>query len=158
MDEGFECEEISDSEDESIDIHKFLKKNAPKTESTCQCTPRKTHNYKRECRRFPLKVTDILRSWFKDHMNNTHPTRLEREVLMSKTGLTSNQISSWLANVRKRQRPSRRPLELMSVPPAPNIRPMIVEPCPTLAPFLGNNTQPLLFQLPTYQYETSSWV
>ena len=55
---------------------------------------------KRRRGNLPKPVTDILKSWFSDHVSHPYPTEDEKQLLMSKTGLTISQVSDqWMNNV-----------------------------------------------------------
>ncbi|KAF3491249.1 uncharacterized protein GIQ15_00766 [Arthroderma uncinatum] len=52
--------------------------------------------------RFSLKAIKVLKSWLSEHASHPYPTDAEKDELKSKTGLNRSQISSWLANARRR--------------------------------------------------------
>ncbi|KAM5464502.1 hypothetical protein MauCBS54593_007017 [Microsporum audouinii] len=52
--------------------------------------------------RFPLKAVKVLKSWLSEHASHPYPTDAEKDELKLKTGLNRTQISSWLANARRR--------------------------------------------------------
>ncbi|MCJ1354481.1 MAG: hypothetical protein MMC33_004470 [Icmadophila ericetorum] len=77
---------------------------------------------KRRRGNLPKPVTDILKAWFTDHVSHPYPTEDEKQLLMSKTGLTisqvgelwhtkfklstnGTQISNWFINARRRSLP-----------------------------------------------------
>ncbi|MCJ1253026.1 hypothetical protein MMC24_000833 [Lignoscripta atroalba] len=63
-----------------------------------------THR-RRPGRNLPKHVTDILRTWFSDHIAHPYPTEDEKQMLMGRTGLTISQISNWFINARRRSLP-----------------------------------------------------
>ncbi|EFE44279.1 homeobox and C2H2 transcription factor, putative [Trichophyton verrucosum HKI 0517] len=52
--------------------------------------------------RFSLKAVKVLKSWISEHASHPYPTDAEKDELKEKTGLNRSQISSWLANARRR--------------------------------------------------------
>lgn len=52
--------------------------------------------------RFSHKAVKILKSWLSEHSSHPYPTDDEKDTLRIKTGLEKNQVSSWLANARRR--------------------------------------------------------
>ncbi|RMD43361.1 hypothetical protein DV735_g1755, partial [Chaetothyriales sp. CBS 134920] len=54
----------------------------------------------------PKHITDILRSWFQDHLDHPYPSEEEKQMFIAQTGLTLNQISNWFINARRRQLPA----------------------------------------------------
>ncbi|EGD99251.1 hypothetical protein TESG_06518 [Trichophyton tonsurans CBS 112818] len=52
--------------------------------------------------RFSLKAVKVLKSWISEHASHPYPTDAEKDELKQKTGLNRSQISSWLANARRR--------------------------------------------------------
>ncbi|RFU25632.1 hypothetical protein B7463_g10716, partial [Scytalidium lignicola] len=54
----------------------------------------------------PKKTTDLLRTWFKLHLQHPYPTEDEKQELMRQTDLQMNQISNWFINARRRQLPA----------------------------------------------------
>ncbi|KAI0194188.1 hypothetical protein F4808DRAFT_464601 [Astrocystis sublimbata] len=54
----------------------------------------------------PKEVTEILLTWFMDHLEKPYPTEEEKQILMKQTGLQMNQISNWFINARRRKLPS----------------------------------------------------
>lgn len=52
--------------------------------------------------RFPRSTTLVLKRWLDAHAENPYPTENEKEALKEETGLTLNQITTWLANARRR--------------------------------------------------------
>lgn len=61
----------------------------------------KTQPEKAVCR-FPRATTLILKRWLDAHSNNPYPTEQEKLALHTETGLSLSQISTWLANARRR--------------------------------------------------------
>jgi len=53
-------------------------------------------------RRFSRTTVQILMNWLDAHGDHPYPTDEEKEELKEETGLTRGQISSWLANARRR--------------------------------------------------------
>ncbi|KAJ4989748.1 homeobox and c2h2 transcription [Stagonosporopsis vannaccii] len=76
--------------------------------------------------RFPRAAVKILKDWMVEHHDHPYPTEEEKEMLGQQTGLSSSQISNWMANTRRRQKarpkrsssPSIRPsTEALNIPP-----------------------------------------
>jgi len=76
--------------------------------------------------RFPRAAVKILKDWMVEHHDNPYPTDEEKELLGEQTGLSTGQISNWMANTRRRQKarpkrsssPSIRPsTEALNIPP-----------------------------------------
>lgn len=81
---------------------------------------------KRRRGNLPKPVTDILRAWFHEHLDHPYPTEEDKQMFMSRTGLSisqvnqasstntsrnidvSIQISNWFINARRRQLPALR--------------------------------------------------
>lgn len=51
------------------------------------------HRNKRRRGNLPKAVTDILRSWFHDHISHPYPSEDEKQMLMTRTGLSISQVS-----------------------------------------------------------------
>jgi len=51
------------------------------------------HRNKRRRGNLPKAVTDILRSWFHDHISHPYPSEDEKQILMARTGLSISQVS-----------------------------------------------------------------
>jgi len=66
-----------------------------------------TRNRKRRGN-LPRQVTDILRTWFHEHLDHPYPSEEEKQKFMHATGLTLAQISNWFINARRRQLPALR--------------------------------------------------
>ncbi|KAF2812291.1 uncharacterized protein BDZ99DRAFT_518149 [Mytilinidion resinicola] len=74
--------------------------------------------------RFPRVAIKILKDWMDEHVDHPYPTEEDKNDLKEKTGLTSSQISNWMANTRRRQKsrpkrtasPSIRPSEAINIP------------------------------------------
>lgn len=66
--------------------------------------------------RFSRQAVKILRDWIEEHSHHPYPTEDEKEELRIMTGLSTSQVSNWLANARRRgkARPRRAP--------SPNVR------------------------------------
>ncbi|KAK5797969.1 hypothetical protein VI817_004260 [Penicillium citrinum] len=56
----------------------------------------------------PKPVTDILRAWFHEHLDHPYPSEEDKQMFMTRTGLTISQISNWFINARRRQLPALR--------------------------------------------------
>jgi hypothetical protein len=54
--------------------------------------------------RFPRPAIKILKDWMIAHIDHPYPTDDEKETLKAQTGLTTVQISNWMANTRRRQK------------------------------------------------------
>ncbi|KAF9883771.1 hypothetical protein FE257_002801 [Aspergillus nanangensis] len=63
---------------------------------------------KRRRGNLPKPVTDILRAWFHDHLDHPYPSEEDKQMFMTRTGLTISQISNWFINARRRQLPALR--------------------------------------------------
>lgn len=50
------------------------------------------HGMKRRRGNLPRHVTDLLKSWFKDHVTHPYPSEEEKQMLMCQTGLTITQV------------------------------------------------------------------
>uniref|UniRef100_A0A7S3CYD5 Homeobox domain-containing protein n=1 Tax=Palpitomonas bilix TaxID=652834 RepID=A0A7S3CYD5_9EUKA len=57
---------------------------------------------KKSRKNFPDAVTSILRKWFYEHFLHPYPEDYEKAQLAEKTGLTTEQVSYWFVNQRKR--------------------------------------------------------
>ncbi|KAG5292590.1 homeobox transcription factor AhpA [Histoplasma ohiense] len=56
----------------------------------------------------PKSVTDVLRAWFHEHLDHPYPSEEDKQMFISRTGLTISQISNWFINARRRQLPALR--------------------------------------------------
>ncbi|KAJ5653127.1 hypothetical protein N7490_000130 [Penicillium lividum] len=63
---------------------------------------------KRRRGNLPKPVTDILRTWFHDHLDHPYPSEEDKQQFMTRTGLSISQISNWFINARRRQLPALR--------------------------------------------------
>ncbi|KAL2007720.1 hypothetical protein VTN00DRAFT_7702 [Thermoascus crustaceus] len=63
---------------------------------------------KRRRGNLPKPVTDILRQWFHEHLDHPYPSEEDKQIFMSRTGLSISQISNWFINARRRQLPALR--------------------------------------------------
>ncbi|OQE46927.1 hypothetical protein PENCOP_c001G05389 [Penicillium coprophilum] len=63
---------------------------------------------KRRRGNLPKPVTDILRAWFHEHLDHPYPSEEDKQMFMTRTGLSINQISNWFINARRRQLPALR--------------------------------------------------
>lgn len=52
---------------------------------------------KRRRGNLPKPVTDILRAWFMDHLDHPYPSEEDKQMFISRTGLSISQVSSRLA-------------------------------------------------------------
>ena len=47
----------------------------------------------------PKHITDLLRSWFQDHLDHPYPSEEEKQMFIAQTNLTINQVGySFLSN------------------------------------------------------------
>lgn len=53
--------------------------------------------------RFPRETVRILRGWVSSHAHNPYPSDEDKEKLALQTGLSKVQISTWMANSRRRR-------------------------------------------------------
>lgn len=44
----------------------------------------------------PKPVTDMLRAWLWEHLDHPYPTEEDKQIFMSRTGLTISQVSLFL--------------------------------------------------------------
>lgn len=51
---------------------------------------------------FPMDISQLLRSWLKENMDNPYPSDAEKAYLCQKTGLGPAQINNWFINARRR--------------------------------------------------------
>lgn len=49
---------------------------------------------KRRRGNLPKPVTDVLRAWFHDHLDHPYPTEEDKQIFMSRTGLSISQVCS----------------------------------------------------------------
>ncbi|KAL6237463.1 hypothetical protein BDW75DRAFT_238252 [Aspergillus navahoensis] len=49
----------------------------------------------------PKPVTDILRTWFHEHLDHPYPSEEDKQMFTERTGLTISQISNWFINARR---------------------------------------------------------
>ncbi|PGH21651.1 hypothetical protein AJ80_03084 [Polytolypa hystricis UAMH7299] len=63
---------------------------------------------KRRRGNLPKPVTDILRGWFHEHLDHPYPSEEDKQMFITRTGLTIGQISNWFINARRRQLPALR--------------------------------------------------
>ncbi|KAK6595764.1 homeodomain-containing protein [Botrytis cinerea] len=54
----------------------------------------------------PKPTTDILTTWFINHLEHPYPNEEEKQLLMRQTNLQLNQISNWFINARRRKLPA----------------------------------------------------
>ncbi|OJD27473.1 hypothetical protein ACJ73_01131 [Blastomyces percursus] len=72
-----------------------------------QAEPVDSKNKKRRGN-LPKSVTDVLRAWFHEHLDHPYPSEEDKQMFISRTGLTISQISNWFINARRRQLPALR--------------------------------------------------
>ncbi|KAK5022469.1 homeodomain superfamily [Exophiala sideris] len=53
-------------------------------------------------RDFPKNVTNTLRGWLQNNLDNPYPSENDKESLMRETNLTIAQITNWFMNARRR--------------------------------------------------------
>ncbi|KAJ5155226.1 hypothetical protein N7492_008029, partial [Penicillium capsulatum] len=63
---------------------------------------------KRRRGNLPKPITDILRTWFHEHLDHPYPSEEDKQMFMTRTGLSMSQISNWFINARRRQLPALR--------------------------------------------------
>ncbi len=51
--------------------------------------------------KLPKKATDVLKTWFLNHIQNPYPSHEAKETLSKLTGLSKKQIQNWFTNSRK---------------------------------------------------------
>lgn len=83
--------------------------------------------------RFPRATVRVLQRWLEDHNDHPYPDGDEKGQLRQLTGLTDNQVSTWLANARRRAKaksqstslgsPSQ-PVKILSCLPKDDMTPM----------------------------------
>jgi hypothetical protein len=56
---------------------------------------------KRRRGNLPKPVTDVLRSWFHEHLDHPYPTEEDKQVFMSRTGLSLSQVSTFCLFYKK---------------------------------------------------------
>ncbi|WEW61725.1 homeodomain super [Emydomyces testavorans] len=56
----------------------------------------------------PKPTTDILRAWFYEHLDHPYPSEQDKQMFMTRTGLSISQISNWFINARRRHLPALR--------------------------------------------------
>lgn len=49
---------------------------------------------KRRRGNLPKPVTDILRAWFHEHLDHPYPSEEDKQMFMTRTGLSISQVSS----------------------------------------------------------------
>jgi len=52
--------------------------------------------------KLPKKATDVLKTWFLNHINNPYPNHEDKDKLSQMTDLSRKQIQNWFTNSRKR--------------------------------------------------------
>jgi len=57
---------------------------------------------KRRRGNLPKTATNLLKKWLFDHLFHPYPTEDEKSILSAQSGLSSNQISNWFINARRR--------------------------------------------------------
>ncbi|KAJ5711453.1 hypothetical protein N7488_005609 [Penicillium malachiteum] len=63
---------------------------------------------KRRRGNLPKPMTDILQAWFHDHLDYPYPSEEDKQMFMTRTGLSISQISNWFITARRRQLPALR--------------------------------------------------
>lgn len=63
------------------------------------------HGKARLRKNFPANAVATLRSWLEEHKTDPYLSQVDKEALSATTGLDVKQISTWLANARKRYLP-----------------------------------------------------
>ncbi|KAJ5509451.1 hypothetical protein N7527_011594 [Penicillium freii] len=63
---------------------------------------------KRRRGNLPKPVTDILRDWLHEHLDHPYPSEEEKQMFMTRTGLSLSQVNNWFINARRRQLPTLR--------------------------------------------------
>ncbi|KAK2755042.1 hypothetical protein FQN54_006570 [Arachnomyces sp. PD_36] len=63
---------------------------------------------KRRRGNLPKPVTDVLRAWFLEHLDHPYPSEEDKQMFITRTGLTISQISNWFINARRRHLPALR--------------------------------------------------
>lgn len=53
---------------------------------------------KRRRGNLPKPVTDILRAWFHEHLDHPYPSEEDKQMFMTRTGLSISQVSILVAN------------------------------------------------------------
>ena len=57
---------------------------------------------RRNRNRFSRESVKVLKDWLANHANHPYPTKEQQDALKAATGLKRSQISTWLANARRR--------------------------------------------------------
>lgn len=55
---------------------------------------------KRRRGNLPKPVTDILRAWFHEHLDHPYPSEEDKQMFMTRTGLSISQVSAGVAELR----------------------------------------------------------
>ncbi|ODV97326.1 hypothetical protein PACTADRAFT_84522 [Pachysolen tannophilus NRRL Y-2460] len=63
----------------------------------------RSQNGRRGRPNLPKKTTNILLEWLYTHSNNPYPSSKQKSEFLYKTGLTSQQLSNWFINARRRK-------------------------------------------------------
>lgn len=53
-------------------------------------------------KRHEFKVTELLETWFQEHLSSPYPNKEEKRELSERTGLTAIQVNNWFYNKRSR--------------------------------------------------------
>lgn len=108
------CSKVSDSDRESGDLHKsdiFLSEDdAKREEGAMQCNEGSQGNepdedFFKPKRRKPLlkkSVTNLLKNWILENIENPYPSEETKRSLCEATDLSRNQLQNWFTNTRKR--------------------------------------------------------
>ncbi|GME95892.1 unnamed protein product [[Candida] boidinii] len=60
-------------------------------------------NNKKKRANLPKQTTVVLLSWLNEHLDHPYPNSKEKVELMYQTGLSSQQLSNWFINARRRK-------------------------------------------------------
>ncbi|KAH3670997.1 hypothetical protein OGAPHI_000708 [Ogataea philodendri] len=60
-------------------------------------------NFKKKRSNLPKKTTVILLNWLNDNLEHPYPNSKEKQELVTKTGLSNQQLSNWFINARRRK-------------------------------------------------------
>ncbi|TKX24736.1 homeobox KN domain-containing protein 2 [Elsinoe australis] len=81
---------------------------------------------KKSAVRFSRAALKILRDWFEANQDHPYPTDEEKIDLINKTGLNPNQVTTWLANTRRRSKVGKGPRRSYSPGPSSRSKPITV--------------------------------
>lgn len=74
--------------------------HAPAAESSA--SPRNLQPTAKIGTRFSRETNGILKAWFSQRADHPYPSKAEKQQLQQQTGLSSLQLTNWLANARRR--------------------------------------------------------